>query len=405
MTPIFLPCVLISFCFLITNPTDFENVCYHAAVIALGYIGGKLCCLNDRSKTKRNDDEEDDENSSHDYSNEQSCADSDGSDESSSDNSEESIKESVEYDDSSDEINHKHGQKCKTTKLASRDETAEPPCYVPRDIRGFTVYTHDAAIRVLDFYEWLDCQEPRDTSTQIGDFVSSKANIVGSIDHRRHLEEMLDKLYHDEFMWSLLSKQRKSDTMGCSAGVVEESSRGTALPDAMSKCRLNGSLDERDDVEVDLDSDGTSCLDISSQWSSLVRIIFIKILQIDFHLFEKIDVKQEKVYFVTHYIIPILGKYKDIYTSPDIFPFGTRHLYMRAVLNKLLEFINNHGLLEALILFACLWPELVQADCHPTINNDPTVKPNATIAVLKQDRHYGPLLPLIPSKCLDMFRE
>lgn len=445
MIPVFAPCVVISFCFLITNPTSFENVCYHLAIIAIGYMGGKMYGNDATVRAKSNDNEE--ENSEDD-----GAENSSGGDGSSSENEDESDKndENKESDDEKrneekcDESSSSSGDDCNSDSSSSNESDGghdggdndmesrgggygplmsggrvsrrfskrseserDAGTEGPRQVRGFTVFSKDAALKVLKFYEWLESQEPRDVDAQTGDVVNSKENIVKSIDHRRQLEEMLDKLYHDEFMWSLLSKQLNSDAKFSTSGSSEESGHGTALSDKISQCRLDSSEELADDeaAATDLDPDGRSCQDIISQWCRLVRIIFIKLLQIDFALFEKIDAKQEKVYFVTHYMIPVLGKYKDIYTSPDIFPFGTKHVYMRAVLKKMLELINMHGCLEALVLFACLWPELVQTDCHPTINIDPDVKPRASLAILKHDRNYGALLSLIPSQCLDMFRE
>ena len=238
----------------------------------------------------------------------------------------------------------------------------------PHTLYGFTVYSKQGVDIVETFYAWLNDVPTLNAHTDNTDHTdhtlcsdASNANVNDSQDNlnaRNQLEQLLHSTYKQDSMWSLLATTHEgSFTM--------------------------------------------SCKPIAKLWMDLVSKTFVKIVNMDIYTIKQLHTKEHKIAFVANTLIPLLIKYKDIYTSPSIFTFGSPNHFYKAILVKMIEFVNINGMIEPILFIACLYPDLIHEDCHPTINSDPDVNDNRKlksnhIQSMQYHKVYAPLMYKLP---------
>ena len=243
----------------------------------------------------------------------------------------------------------------------------------PHTLYGFTVYSKKGVDIVETFYAWLNDAPSLSahTRTLTGDVDidvdhtlcsdASNANVNNSQDNlnaRNQLEQLLHSTYKQDSMWSLLATTHD-------------------------------------------DSFTMSCKPIAKLWMDLVSKTFVKIVNMDIYTIKQLHTKEHKIAFVANTLIPLLLKYKDIYTSPSIFTFGTPNHFYKAILVKMIEFVNMNGMIEPILFIACIYPDLIHEECHPTINSDPDVNDNRRfksdhILSMQYHKFYASLMYKLP---------
>jgi hypothetical protein len=344
MTFFLLPTVILGFCVLCTGHSALNVVLDHVAVIAMLYMYYKYYVDKCRTSAYDSDSIKSEDSL---YSSD-SESDSEQSSASSSTNSSNLDDTSVDVVEDDEESRH----------TPDVDVTS-----FPINVRGFTVHTQQGLDRINDWYTWLDEESPEEPQPHFSK-INAQTPPQSSATHitvatRHSLENLLFKVYNDNFMWDLLELDPRKDTM---------------------EPRLNPIVDH---------------------WQELVRKLFIEIVRFDLWVVGNIAQKQHKYSYVVNTLIPVLLNYPDIYTSPQLFKFGTHNQFMKAVLKKMIEFVNDHGMLESLLVISSIFPQLVRDDCHPRITADASCR--TSVFVMQQHKDFARLIGKIPPALLQRF--
>ena len=225
-----------------------------------------------------------------------------------------------------------------------------PPISFPRLLKEFTVYSQKGVDIVEEYYAWVhSTPEQTQFGIQLPELNDKNANFSNTnlCKHRYELEDLLDSNYNHELMWTLIDDTHST----------------------------------------------TTHKHITSAWMHLVKTTLVQIIKIDLDIINQLKGKEQKTIFVTTTLIPLLIKYKDVYISSTIFDFGTPCGFYKAVLKKMIEFVNLYGILEPMILIACIYSNLINEDCHPTITGDGDT---STSLVMRHHKFYGPLVHKLP---------
>ena len=350
MTFFLLPTVILGFCVLCAGPSALDAVLDHVAVIAMLYMYYKYyydkCKLSaDDSDSINSEDSVYSSDSGSESESEQSSASSSTTNSTNSSNTDDASVDVVEDDD--DEGNQ-HTPDVDITEF-------------PINVRGFTVHTQQALDRINDWYTWLDesPDEPQPPFSMNNAQTPPSSTTHITVATRHSLENLLYKVYNDNFMWDLLEREPRKDTM---------------------EPRLNP---------------------IVNHWQELVRKLFIEIVRFDLWVVGNISQKQHKYSYVVNTLIPVLLNYADIYTSPQLFQFGTHNQFMKAVIKKMIEFVNDHGMLESLLVIASIFPHLVRDECYPRITADASCR--TSVFVMQQHKDFSRLIGKIPAALLQRF--
>lgn len=354
MTFFLLPTVILGFCVLCAGPSAVNVVLDHVAVIAMLYIYYKYYYDKCRTSAYDSDSIKSEDSlysSDSDSDSEQSSASSSTNSTTSSNGGDASVDVGdAPVDVVEDDEENQHTPDVDVTNF-------------PINVRGFTVHTQQGLDRINDWYTWLDEESPEEphppfskNNAQTPPALSATHITVAT---RHSLENLLYKVYNDNFMWDMLEREPRKDTM---------------------EPRLNPIVDH---------------------WQELVRKLFIEIVRFDLWVVGNIAQKQHKYSYVVNTLIPVLLNYPDIYTSPQLFQFGTHNQFMKAVLKKMIEFVNDHGMLESLLVIASIFPHLVRDECHPRITADASCR--TSVFVMQQHKDFARLIGRIPPALLQRF--
>ena len=350
MTFFLLPAVILGFCVLCAGPSAVNVVLDHVAVIAMLYIYYKY--YYDKCRTSAYDSDS--------IKSEDSLYSSD----SESDSEQPSASSSTDSTNSSNVDDASEDVEDASEDVDDASEDVDVTNF-PINVRGFTVHTQQGLDRINDWYKWLDEESPEEPQPP---FSNSKNNAQTppplsathiTVKTRHSLENLLYKVYNDNCMWDVLELDPRRDTM---------------------EPRLNPIVDH---------------------WQELVRKLFIEIVRFDLWVVGNIAQKQHKYSYVVNTLIPVLLNYPDIYTSPQLFQFGTHNQFMKAVIKKMIEFVNDHGMLESLLVIASIFPHLVRDECHPRITTDASCR--TSVFVMQQHKDFARLVGRIPPALLQRF--
>ena len=307
-----------------------------------------------------------------------------------------------------DEDNYNNNKKDNVIFEISDDDsekTANSNYYFPYKINGFMVYSKTGVKNVEKFYTWLNDTTNVSKNTQsepLNTTINNQQNDTPinntqpiDFNMRNRLEELLHSMYKQDFMWSILSNTTTKPL----------SVRFTTPPCFdFDNYYYTNNTNETSNADTNIDTNANTIIDttsyraIADQWMRLIEGIFVKIVKTDLCIIEQLRSKEHKTAFVVNTLIPLLLKYKDIYTSPTIFEFGTPNSFYKAIIRKMIEFINVHGMIEAMILIACIYPNLIQEDWHPAINDNTTLHINTSILILQHHKLYAPFVHKLPSR-------
>lgn len=350
MTFFLLPTVILGFCVLCAGPSALDAVLDHVAVIAMLYIYYTYYYEKCRLSADDSDSiKSEDSLYSSDSESEEQCSASFSATHSTN---------SSDVDDASEDVVEDDGDENPRTPGVDSTE-------FPMDVRGFTVHTQQALDRINDWYHWLDYSPPEEPQPPLSRNETQTPSVVQlcathiTVATRHSLENLLYKVYNDNCMWDLLEREPRKDTM---------------------EPRLNPIVDH---------------------WQELVRKLFVEIVRFDLWVVGNIAQKQHKYSYVVNTLIPVLLNYADIYTSPQLFKFGTHNQFMKAVLKKMIEFVNDHGMLESLLVISSIFPQLVRDDCHPRITADASCR--TSVFVMQQHKDFARLIGKIPPALLQRF--
>jgi len=287
-------------------------------------------------------------------------------------------------DDISDDINDNNSDS-DSDDNSNIKKTGNPNYCFPYEINDFVIYSETGVTNVEKFYTWLN-----DTSND-SEVSSNQRNKTPIIDFnmRNQLEELLHSVYKQNCMWSILSN-------------TTTKSSGYTPPPCFDKYDHTNNTSQTSNADASTVTNSYHQA-IADQWMRLIEITFVEIVKTDLNIIEQLHTREHKAAFVVNTFIPLLIKYKDIYSSSTIFKFGPPDRFYKTIIRKMLEFITVNGMIEAMILIACIYPDVINDDWHPSINTNSTI--NTSILILKHHKLYGPFVHKLPLRVTSCYQK